>query len=103
MGTKQNQTVVQNQQVSTSPTTITSRTPTPDETANWKTYRNDNLGFSIQYPVDYKIEEKIFSDKTGRITLSSPDLTWEEFGGGDEQNIVGVFQQILFTFQFTNQ
>ena len=38
-----------------SPTPIVSQTPspssTPDETANWKTYTNNNLGYSLKLPV----------------------------------------------------
>ncbi len=29
-------------------------TPTPDETANWKTYSDQTLGFSIKYPRDWR-------------------------------------------------
>lgn len=34
----------------TSPTPIAQASPTPDETANWKTYKNQDLLFSIKYP-----------------------------------------------------
>lgn len=53
----------------TSPTpiaAINSPTPTLDETDSWKTYRNDDYGFEIQYPNDW------------------PAPTWEQtnYGGG---------------------
>src|SRR3989344_7665167 len=51
LGTKQSQPVVKNQQISASPTTIP--TPTPDPTANWKTYTNVSGNFSIKYPSEW--------------------------------------------------
>ncbi len=37
----------------------------PDETANWKTYRNAKLGFSLQYPEEWhEPKETILSTKT---------------------------------------
>lgn len=53
LGTRKNQTVVQNQQISGSPSaTQSSPTPTstPDETANWKTYVDSDNKFSVKYP-----------------------------------------------------
>ncbi len=49
LGTQKNQPVSQKQQVSISPT-ISSPSPTPDPTANWKTYTNNDLGYSFKYP-----------------------------------------------------
>lgn len=43
-------------QVSVQP--AVSSTPTPDETANWKTYTNKTYGFSIKYPSDLEVEDK---------------------------------------------
>jgi len=51
--------VYQNQSKPASvPTTlVTQPSPTPDETANWKTYKSA-CGFSLQYPTDYQILEQ---------------------------------------------
>ncbi len=41
------------------PTPFPIPTPTPNPTADWKTYTNNNLGFSFKYPVDYfKFQEE---------------------------------------------
>ncbi len=37
----------------TTPPTV----PTPDETANWKTYSSSKYGFSFKYPSNYTVEE----------------------------------------------
>lgn len=45
-------------QVQTKPTAI----PTTDPTANWKTYINNNLGFSFKYPSDWILTEPTKTD-----------------------------------------
>lgn len=54
-GTKQTQTVVKNS-VQTTP--IPSPIPTIDETANWKTYTNEDkdISFLVKYPPTWKVE-----------------------------------------------
>jgi len=52
LGAKQSQPVVQNI-VQTTPIS----SPTPDPTANWKTYTNQKYEFQIKYPEAVKIEE----------------------------------------------
>ncbi|PIS13969.1 hypothetical protein COT65_01365 [Candidatus Shapirobacteria bacterium CG09_land_8_20_14_0_10_47_13] len=42
-------------------------TPTPDETANWKTYTNEKYQFSIKYPSDWGEGNDLFLDKTNRV------------------------------------
>jgi len=44
---------------------ISSPTPSPDETATWKTYGNGTLGFSFKYPDDWEI----ISESTESATL----------------------------------
>ena len=41
--------------------------PTPDPTANWKSYSNEKMGISFKYPTDYSV-----SKENGSITLNSP-------------------------------
>ena len=56
LGTKNSQTVVNNQQNVNIPT-LSPPSPTPvDETANWKTYANTKYKYSIKYPPDWNIE-----------------------------------------------
>jgi len=63
-----------------SPTTPTGQQPTvqqpaiqlssvKDETANWKTYRNEKYGFEFKYLSNFKISE----DETGRYILITPE------------------------------
>lgn len=49
LGTRKNQTVVQNNQLSISPT-VSQLSPNPDETANWKTYANTKYNYQFKYP-----------------------------------------------------
>ena len=67
--TKKNQTAVQNQQLTPSPT-FAQPSPTPiDETSNWKTYTDPNHQFLFKYPPDLPANiayEKI--DSQGFIT-----------------------------------
>jgi hypothetical protein len=61
---KQLQTIVNNPE----PTmlAVAEPTSTPDPTANWKTYSNDQSGFSFMFPEDYEVLE----DSETIITLS---------------------------------
>jgi len=55
-----------------------SATATADPYAGWKTYTNTNIGYSLKYPSDWKINEiDQYSDLVGKnvkyITISTPD------------------------------
>ncbi len=90
LGTRQSQTVVQNQQNQVIPTSIP--TPIPDETANWTTYKSTQLpenslkAYSIKHPTDWNL--KIDTDKIGyhKLTLSKQNhlitIFQDAFGGG---------------------
>lgn len=69
LGTKNSQTVVQNQQSSIVPTAVPSPTSIPDETANWKTYSSIKHGFTLKYPSEITLEEK---DNVVSFTLWGP-------------------------------
>lgn len=43
-------------QISPTPTVLPTATPTPDPTANWKTYRNEGVGFLLKYPNDWLLK-----------------------------------------------
>ncbi len=53
---------------------VISSTPTPDETANWKTYTNNKLGFSVKYPSQTKIIEGGKYSVDG-VFVKNPNLT----------------------------
>jgi hypothetical protein len=58
LGAKQNKLIMQNQQKSVIPTITQSiPTSTPDPTANWKTYVDQNNTFSIKYPANWYVYE----------------------------------------------
>lgn len=44
--------------VETSILDVSTITPTPDETSSWKTYRNNEHGFTFQYPGEWKLDQK---------------------------------------------
>jgi len=54
---------------------ITEITPTSDETANWKTYRNTEVGYQISYPPDWELKENVNSNYLGMITISPKSAT----------------------------
>lgn len=62
---------------STKPTTTTA-TATTDATADWKTYTNDNYGFSFKYPEDWtKNEVNTKQDSVKIATFTSPETAQE--------------------------
>ncbi len=77
---------------SSAPTTtspVVQASPTPDETANWKTYTNTKYSFSFKYPANSKIvlpsledykyapdqTDMVIPEKTRNITLTSDGKT----------------------------
>lgn len=46
---------------------------TTDETANWKTYKNDQYGFGFKYPPYTKVQETVNTNKNVLIKLNQPD------------------------------
>lgn len=50
-----------------------SPTPTPqDETANWQTYTNADLGYSIKYPVGWQVDENGLQNSLSKEVIISP-------------------------------
>ena len=41
-----------------------------DETANWKTYRNEEFGFSIKYPPDWEVRTNVISRRFADKSVS---------------------------------
>ncbi len=68
LGTKNSQTIVQNQQNSVVPTVIPS--PNPDETANWKTYKSSKGEFMIKYPDGWSLVGSGLQSKQSTQILS---------------------------------
>lgn len=42
--------------------TISQPSPTPDETANWKTYENTKYGYQLKYPPTWQLQDNSDSD-----------------------------------------
>lgn len=62
-------------QVTPIPTLTSTPTPTSDVTANWKTYRNNELSFEFKYPNDWLLNE---DDQNNRVTISSVETVQKE-------------------------
>ena len=53
-----------------------------DETANWKTYRNEELGFEVKYPNSWKISEMIINNPSNlgyEVTLKRLEVGEENY------------------------
>lgn len=66
-----------------------SPTPTPDQTADWKTYENNQEGWQIKYPAD-----KV-SYKNGRFYLTGQDNIMTADGYGPELSISSTDKSTL--------
>lgn len=86
LGTNKSQSIPQYKQVTVSPTNIVqpspTNTPTPieDPTANWKTYINEKLKFSIKYPTSWTEKGPVADNDKTLVYLYSN----ESFGEGPE-------------------
>lgn len=86
------------------PTTTPAPTPQqPLDTSNWKTYRNDELGFAIKLPPRWEADYKIEVKKDKRV------FSWIEFSKEIEQinvstNETGKFYSPILIIQvFTDE
>lgn len=61
-------------------------TPTPDLTANWKTYTNEKYGYSFKYPSDWKVEISGYSK-------------WETEGFPSVSKANGSYKSVVINFQ----
>ena len=59
-----------NGQIKSIPQGNLSPTPATDETANWKTYRNDKLGFELKHPSDFRDWEVWGSGYSDRLPIT---------------------------------
>jgi len=58
-------------------------TSSQTETANWKTYRNDNMGFTIKYPIEAKEvrNKKVFGENIlFALNLTPTQTKWNNLG-----------------------
>lgn len=70
-------------------------TPKNDETADWKTYRNQGVGFELKYPAYLSLQESTFN--TGTPEALRPIFTFEMYRGGG-RNV----EDRIFLFSETN-
>lgn len=67
---------------------VVDETATADVTANWKTYTNDQFGFSIKYPSDYTGNIASGYSENDGVTIDSPST-----GGYEQPHLVNVEAQ----------
>lgn len=68
LGTRKNQTAIQNPQPISSPTQP-SPTTAPDETANWKTYTNSKYKYTINYPPSHPTDDDSVNKTASYVIL----------------------------------
>lgn len=62
-------------------------TPTPDPTAAWKIYRDDENETEFKYPPDWIIKKSSYPNPSYRLTLESPDYI-STIASGEEPYLV---------------
>ncbi len=62
------------------PTPIVVATPTPDLTANWKTYKNEEAGISFKYPNDWTAEPFNVSGYAAYHGIANLKIKGREYG-----------------------
>ena len=74
------------------PTLTPSPSLTPDPTANWKTYTNNEYGFSLKYPTGFNIEDNSTNFPPFNITIK--DSTKQLVGEGGGKFNPGIHIQV---------
>ncbi len=61
-------------ELSSNDPTIVTPTTKNDSSSGWLTYNNDNFGYTISYPKEYKLSDSCFNSQTGKYDeyLESP-------------------------------
>jgi hypothetical protein len=74
-------------------TELAKEKPEKIETANWKTYRNEEYGFEIKYPVDWYVETEINPASKTKLSVSFENYPSE--GGVEKED----YQLIIFAIE----
>ena len=61
--------------------------PTPDPTADWKTYTNTDLGFSFKYPSESKLTFNCLECEAPDLMISFPNDTYTLISAGSTEKI----------------
>lgn len=59
------------------PTTPSLANPTPDLMADWKTYKNESLGFELEYPASIQIDKELDDQFNRLVIFKGGDLDFE--------------------------
>jgi len=74
-------------------TSIPQPAPTPDETAGWQTYRNEEYGFEMKYPSEYSIKKYTGANDTYLIMIEFSKYDVVEIPMPQPYLSVGVYNE----------